>query len=64
MGSQSEIFQNSEYLQIILTEMGHPQPATTLGTDGLGYCRVMNRTTKIGCSIEINMKFYWVRECF
>jgi len=49
-------------LQIALTEMGHPQNATSLSTDNSTAAGISNSTVKQCRSKAIDMSFYWVRD--
>jgi hypothetical protein len=59
------LFHNSKEacpLQIALTEMGHPQHATSLSTDNSTATGISNRTVKQRRSKAIDMRFYRVRD--
>jgi hypothetical protein len=57
------LFHNSKkacLLQIALTEMGHPQNATSLSTDNSTAAGISNITVKHQRSKAINMRYYWI----
>jgi hypothetical protein len=49
-------------LQIALTEMGHPQYATSLSTDNSTAAGISNSTVKQCRSKAIDMQYYWIRD--
>ena len=53
------------YIQIILEEMGHKQPATTLQTDNAMEEAVTNDKVQPKCTKAMDMRFHWLqdREC-
>jgi hypothetical protein len=60
------LFHNSKEacpLQIALTEMGHPQNATSLSTNNSTAARISNSTVKQRQSKAMDMHYYWVHDC-
>jgi hypothetical protein len=49
-------------LQTTLTELGHPQPVTTIQTDNECANGIANDTVKQKRSKAINMRFYWISD--
>jgi hypothetical protein len=49
-------------IQIILEELGHPQPPTPLQTDNSTASGISNDTVKQKRSKAIDMRFYWIRD--
>jgi Reverse transcriptase (RNA-dependent DNA polymerase) len=49
-------------LQIALTEMGHPQPATPIYCDNSTAVGIASDTVKQKRSKAIDMRFYWIRD--
>ena len=48
-------------MQTSLSEMGHSQPPTPEATENTAASSISNGTEKTG-SIEIDMRFYWIRD--
>ena len=49
-------------LRQILTDMGHPQPATFIQTDNACAAGIVNDTVKQKRSKAMDMRFYWVKD--
>jgi hypothetical protein len=49
-------------LRATLTELGHPQPVTTIQTDNQCANGIANDTVKQKQSKAIDMRFYWIRD--
>eukprot|EP00804_Cyclotella_cryptica_P030549 CCRYP_014839-RB/>CCRYP_014839-RB protein AED:0.20 eAED:0.18 QI:0/-1/0/1/-1/0/1/0/183 len=51
------------YLRIILKELGHKQPATSIQTDNSMAEGVINGKVQPKCTKAMNMCFHWLRDC-
>jgi hypothetical protein len=46
----------------ILSDLGYPQPATTITSDNTAACGMANKTTKMRRSKAIDMRYHWIRD--
>jgi len=60
------LFLNAKHaypLQIVLLELGHPQPTTPIQTDNTTATGIANDNIKQKHSKSIDMHFYWIQDC-
>ena len=59
------IFHNAKVevpIRTSLTELNHPQPPATIGTDNITYHGIFTSTTRQKRSKALDMNIYWVKD--
>ena len=61
LGGLFEFFHKASSMRTDLSEMGHLQPPTLIGTENTATNSIVNGTGKRKRSLEIDMRLYWVK---
>jgi hypothetical protein len=54
--------QTGEGIRNSLSDLGYPQPSTTIFADNTTACGIVNRKTKVRRSKAIDMRYHWIRD--